>query len=130
MSKIAKNKTKLKQKIELLEAESEVLKQELEKELIVTKTKVSDSVKMALGIFGGLVFSAIVLGGISGRKKKQNSDQKEYKSKKVYQRFRDQLVHELTGQATDFLLGVVKDKLSNYVENSETTRDEDSEITD
>jgi len=128
MSKIATNKTKLKQRIEQLELQSQILKQELEGELDVTKSRISDIGKIILGITGGLIFSAIVLGGLSsGRKKPKGGD--EYKSKKVYQRFRDQLTHELTSQALEFLLGVVKDKLSSYKEKKEITGDDDSEIT-
>ena len=128
MSKIATNKTRLKQRIEQLEAQSEILKQELEGELEVTKSRISDIGKVVLGISGGLIFSAIVLGGLSGRKKRPSKGN-EYKSRKVYQRFRDQLAHELTSQATEFLLGIVRDKLSAYAEKKELSEDEDIEIT-
>lgn len=130
MSKIAKNKTKLKQKIDLLEAESEVLKHELEGELNITKARIADAGKLVLGIASGLVFSAIILGGIAGRRRKQNGSESGIKSKKVYHRFREQLVHELTGQATEFLLGVVKDKLRSYSDKGEISRDEDSQVAD
>ena len=119
----------MKQRIEQLEAQSEILKQELEGELVVTKSKVADIGKIALGISAGFIFSAILLGRMSARKKQRNEGN-EYKSKKVYQRFRDQLTHELTSQATEFLLGIVKDKLSAYAEKKELTEDEDTEITD
>ena len=128
MSKIATNKTRLKQRIEQLEAQSEILKQELEGELFVTRSKIADIGKIALGISGGLLFSAIVLASLGGRKK-QYKKGNEYKSRKVYQRFRDQLAHELTSQATDFILGIVKDKLSAYAEKQELREDEDTEIT-
>jgi hypothetical protein len=128
MSKIARNKSRLKQKIEQLEAQSEILKQELEGELVVTRTKISDMGKIALGITGGLIFSAIVLGGLSNRKRgKKRGD--EYKSKRVYQRFRDQLAYELSSQAMEFVLGIVKDKLSAYAAKQELSEDEDTEIT-
>ena len=128
MSKIATNKTRLKQKIEQLEAQSEILKQELEGELVVTKSKIADIGKIVLGISGGLIFSAIVLSSLSSRKK-QYKKGNEYKSRKVYQRFRDQLAHELTSQATEFILGIVKDKLSAYAEKQELSEDDDTEIT-
>ena len=128
MSKIATNKTRLKQKIEQLEAQSEILKQELEGELVVTRSKIADIGKIVLGISGGLIFSAIVLSSLSSRKK-QYKKGNEYKSRKVYQRFRDQLAHELTSQATEFILGIVKDKLSAYAEKQELSEDDDTEIT-
>ena len=126
MSKIATNKTKLKQKIEELEKQSELMRHELENELEVTKGKVTDIAKIVLGIGGGLLFAIIVLNNLTGKKRKNGE---HYKSKKVYQRFRDQLTHELTGQATDFLLGLAKDKLTSYIDKKETVKDEDSDIT-
>lgn len=126
MSKIATNKTKLKLRIEQLEEQSQALRRELEGELEVTKDKFTDVAKVVIGIVGGLVFSAIVLGGIAGRKGKRNG---EVKSKRVYHRFRDQVTHELTNQATDFLLGVAKDKLNNYIDKRDKAEENDSEIT-
>ena len=128
MNKIATNKTKIKQRIEQLEEQSQVLRKELEEELEVTKDKVTDLGKIILGIAGGLVFSAILLGGFFGKKRKKIGNKGEYKSKRVYHRFRDQLTHELTSQATEFLLGLAKDKLNTYIEKRENT-DDDSEIT-
>ena len=71
MSKIAKNKSKIRERIELLEAQSEELRAELEGDLVETKTKVATMGKVVLGVAGGLIFSAIVLGGLSGRKEKK-----------------------------------------------------------
>ena len=107
MSKIATNKNKIKLRIDELEQQSVLIRKEIEGDLEVSKTKIVDIGKVILGIGGGLIFSAIVLGGLSGRKRKGDSDGK-YRSKRVYHRFRDQLGHELTGQATDFLLGLAK----------------------
>lgn len=125
MSKIATNKTKLKQKIEELEKQSQLIRLELEDEIEVTKDKVTDVLKIVLGIGGGLLFSAIILNSLIGNKKK---NPEHYKSKKVYHRFRDQLTNELTNQATDFLLGLAKDKLGTYIDKKETVKDEDSDI--
>jgi len=111
-----------------LEEQSQILRKELEEELEVTKDKVTDLGKIILGIAGGLVFSAILLGGFFGKKRKKIGNKGEYKSKRVYHRFRDQLTHELTSQATEFLLGLAKDKLNTYIEKRENT-DDDSEIT-
>lgn len=126
MSKIAANKTKLKQKIEELEKQSLLIRSELEDEIEVTKDKVSDVAKIILGIGGGLLFSAIILSSIIGKKRKSPE---QYKSKRVHHRFRDQLTHELTNQATNFLVGLAKDKLSTYIDKKENTKDEDSDIT-
>jgi len=128
MSKISKNKNRLKQKIEQLEAQSEMLKRELEGELVETRSKIADVGKIALGITAGLIFSVIVLERLGGRKKRQKSGD-EYKSRRVYHRFRDQLVHEVSSQAMEFLLGIVKDKLSAHAEKKEISEDEGTEIT-
>ena len=128
MSKIATNKNKIKLRIDELEQQSVLIRKEIEGDLEVSKTKIVDIGKVILGIGGGLIFSAIVLGRLSGRKRKGDSDGK-YRSKRVYHRFRDQLGHELTGQATDFLLGLAKDKLNQYIGNRENIKDDDSRIT-
>ena len=128
MSKIATNKNKIKLRIDELEQQSVLIRKEIEGDLEVSKTKIVDIGKVILGIGGGLIFSAIILGGWSGRKRKGDSDGK-HRSKRVYHRFRDQLGHELTGQATDFLLGLAKDKLNQYIGNRENIKDDDSSIT-
>ena len=128
MSKIAKNKSKIRERIELLEAQSEELRAELEGDFVETKTKVATMGKVVLGVAGGLIFSAIVLGGLSGRKGKKNGKRLDYGygSRKVYHRFRDQLTHELSSQLMEFLLGVAKDRLSAYVEKNEDGEQADS----
>jgi len=108
MSKIATNRTKLNRKIEELEKQSQLIRYELENEIELSKDKVADVLKIILGIGGGILFSTIILSGLIRRKSKNPENRK---SKKVYHRFRDQLTHELTGQATDFLFGLVKDRL-------------------
>jgi hypothetical protein len=128
MSKIATNKNKIKLRIDELEQQSVLIRKEIEGDLEVSKMKIVDIGKVILGIGGGLIFSAIILGGLSSRKRKGDSESK-YKSKRVYHRFRDQLGHELTGQATDFLLGLAKDKLNHYIGNRENIKDDDSSVT-
>ena len=128
MSKISTSKTKLKQRIESLELQSQTVRRELEDELEVTKSKAADLGKIALGIGGGLIFSAILLGGLGGKKGIKSDASVKHRSKRVYQRFTDQLINEFSNQATRFLLGVARDKLNLYVENKEKT-DDDSEIT-
>lgn len=128
MSKIATNKNKIKLRIDELEQQSVLIRKEIEGDLEVSKSKIVDIGKVILGIGGGLIFSMIILGGLSGRKRKGDSGVK-YRSKRVYHRFRDQLGHELTGQATDFLLGLAKDKLNQYIGNRENIKDDDSSVT-
>ena len=128
MSKISTSKTKLKQRIESLELQSQIVRRELEDELVVTKNKAADLGKIALGIGGGLIFSAILLGGLGGKKAMKSDASVKYRSKRVYHRFTDQLINEFSNQATRFLLGVARDKLNLYVENKEKM-DDDSEIT-
>lgn len=128
MSKMAKNKTKIKQKIESLEEESQHLKDELEGELNVVKEKAIDIGKIALGIGGGIIFSAIVLKVLFGKKGKTDDEHINYETRRVYHRFRDQLAHELSVQATRFLLGTAKDTLKSYIEKNKDAEDDDSEI--
>ena len=129
MSKISTNKTKLKQRIESLELQSQIVRRELEDELEVTKNKAADLGKIALGIGGGLIFSAILLRGLGGKKGMKSDAYVKYRSKRVYQRFMGQLINEFSNQATRFLLGVARDKLNLYAENKEKAEDDDSEIT-
>ena len=83
-----------------------------------------------VGIGGGIIFSAIVLRGIIGRRDDEKEVSHRYKSKRVYQRFREQLVRELSMQATKFLLKMAKDKLSTYIEEKDKTGGNDSEVAD
>ena len=129
MSKIASDKTKIKQRIESLERQSQIIRRELEDELETTKEKVTNYGKIALGIGGGLIFSAIILKGLVGSKSGKSDLLKKHGSTRVYQRFIDQLINEVSNQATMFLLGIVKDKLNSYTAIKENTEDDDSEIT-
>ena len=129
MSKIASNKTKIKQRIESLERQSQIIRRELEDELETTKEKVTNYGKIALGIGGGLIFSAIILKGLVGSKSGKSDLLKKHGSTRVYQRFIDQLINEVSNQATMFLLGIIKDKLSSYTGIKENAEDDDSEIT-
>lgn len=128
MNKIAANKNKIKQRIDELEEQSAELRKEIESEFELTKHKVSDFGKIALGIAGGLLFSAIILGGLAGRRGKKNGGNK-YSSKRVHHRFKDQLTRELTSQVTDFLINIAKDKLSARLDTKEK-EDNDSAVTD
>lgn len=130
MNKITRNKTRIKEKIDSLEQESLKIRAELGEELETSKDRILDIGKIALGIGGGIIFSAIVLRGVIGRRSDGEEIAHKYRSKKVYQRFRDQLVRELSMQATKFLLKLAKDKLSEYIEERDKTVGNDSEVTD
>ena len=129
MSKIASNKTKIKQRIESLERQSQIIRGELEDELEMTKEKVTNFGKIALGIGAGLFFSAIILKGLVGKKSETSDFLKKHGSTKVYQRFINQLINGASNQATMFLLGIIKDKLNSYTAIKENAEDDDSEIT-
>ena len=125
MNKKISNKTDIKQRLEELEKQSQILKSELEIELGHTKEKVVDLGKIALGIGGGLLLAFLILGKFSDGKSKSNRGEHSRK-KRVYQRFRNQLARELTSQATGFLLGIAKDKLSSMVDHNEKEEHADS----
>ena len=102
------------------------MKNELENELDHTKEKVAHLGKIALGIGGGLLLTFLIVGKFSNKKNQPSKTGDYPKSKRVYHRFRDQLVHELTSQATIFLLGIAKDKLSSMGDNKESKENVDS----
>ena len=129
MSKRATNKTKIKLKIEDLEEQSKHIREELEGELDLAREKVADLGKVLLGILGGLFVSAIIVGGLAGRKKHKDSSEQHPRTRRVYHKFRDQIAHELTGQATNFLLGLAKDKLATIIDKKETAEDDNSDVT-
>ena len=129
MNKKKTNKTKIKDKIESLEKQSQIIRSELEEELEMTKERVINIGKIALGAGSGLLFSALVLKGLIGNKSKKSDSFVKYGSKRVYQRFINQMMSELSFQATKFLLGIAKDKLSSQTILKENTEDDDSDIT-
>jgi hypothetical protein len=124
------HKSEINQKIELLERQSELVRQELGDELQSTKKRVTDIGKIALGVGGGLILSAIILRGVFG----SNSDDsgKNYQTRRVYHKFRDQLLGEISSQALVFILGIARDKLKPFLEQSQRTKNEkdDSELVD
>jgi len=129
MNKATANKNRLHQKIAMLEKQSNHVKAELEDELIITREKVTNIGKIALGIGGGLFFSALVLGRLNARKGKKGLVQNGGTRKRVYQRFLDQLIAELSANASDFIIGIAKDRLKANWDKKEKTEDDDSEFT-
>lgn len=128
MNKEIANKTRLKHKIAVLQRQSDLVKGELEDELLLTRKKVSNIGKIALGIGGGLIFSAIVIGRIGSGKNNKKSLQMGYPRRRVYHRFLDQLFTELSSQATDYIVGVAKERLNAFRDKYEKTEDNDSEF--
>ena len=126
MNKTAANTTKINLKIEELERQSKLIKEELEAELGHTKQQITDIGKIVLGIGGGIVISALILGALTSKKKRKTDSNTPYRSKRVYHRFRDQLARELTSQATSFLLGIAKDKLTTIAEKKENEENDNS----
>jgi hypothetical protein len=129
MNKMMSDKTKIQKKIALLERQSSMVRAELEDELLKTREKVSSIGKIALGIGGGLVFAAILLGSLGSRTSKKKG-QYHKSSKRVYQRFLDQLMTELSSQATDFILDVAKQKIEAIISKNGETEDDHSEFAD
>lgn len=113
-----------------MERQSQIVQEELENELGKTKKNVADLGKIALGIGGGIVLSALVLRGLSGKSGRKNNSGVKRGSKRVYQRFMDQLFSELSFQGTKFLLHIAKDMLKPHTISKENAGEEDdSEIT-
>lgn len=130
MNKATANKNRLHQKIVMLEKQSNQVKAELEDELFITRKKVTNLGKIALGIGGGLFFSALVFGRLNTRKGKKSLVQNGSTRKRVYQRFFDQLITELSANASEFIIGIAKDRLRANWDKKEKTEDDDSEFTD
>ncbi len=127
MSKTATGKTKIKERIESLEHQSELIKQELEGELEETKQNIVNLGKIALGVAGGLIVGRIVVGGLLGRGKKKK---KYYEARRprVYHRFKDQFLREASQQALLFLLEIARKKMSAKAKNELNADNTDSEI--
>ncbi|NJN25712.1 MAG: hypothetical protein HC819_06995 [Cyclobacteriaceae bacterium] len=95
----------------------------MEDELEVTREKLSGLGKIALGVGGGVVLAAILIGGLKrGHRKKIPSVNRS----RVYHRFIDQLVIELSAYATDFAIGVVKSQLYQLADKNITKEEDDS----
>ncbi len=123
MSRTAINKTLIKQKIELLEKQSQFTRDELNDELEMSKSKIAEIGKITLGVGVGLILSAIVLKGFFSKEVKTENPYRRPKSNRVYQRFFDQLFSELSGQAFEFILKSAKKKLNSYNKNNENASD-------
>ncbi len=129
MTKTAANKTKIQKKIEELEKQSLVIREELENDLDFSKEKILLAGKIALGISAGLIFSAIIIKGLFDKKEQSNKVLAKKGSGRVYQRFRNQLMHQLSAQATGFLLGIARERFKSYISKHAHVDDEDSDNT-
>ncbi len=124
MNQIAANKNKIKQKIDSLDRESQKIQSSLNDELEVTKDRIANIGKIALGIGGGLVFSAILLRGLFGNKGNTRPP------RRVYQRFKHQILSELSMHTTNLLIGIAKDKLDGYNKRHKNAENKDTGLTD
>lgn len=125
MNRTTKNKSDIHQRIELLEQQSELIKKEIGEELNTTKKKALDLGKIALGIGGGILLSAIIIRSLGGSRSDEHHEQ--HAPRRVYHKFKDQLLHEFSNQAMVFILGIAKDKINNYLHQGENARKNDSE---
>jgi hypothetical protein len=128
MSKRKMHKSEINEKIELLERQSALVRQELGGELQSTKKKVADVGKMVLGVGGGLILSAIILRGFFGNS--GDVTEKKHDTHRVYHKFRDQLLGEISGQALVFILGIARDKLKPYLQQDTKNQKDDSGLVD
>lgn len=120
------HKTAIHERIEMLEHQSDLIKKELEGELQETKKKAIDLGKIALGIGGGIVLSSIILKSVFGNQK--DVEGKRYKPKRVYHKFKDQLLGEISSQVLVFILGIAKDKINRFLDQDIKTEKDGSEF--
>ncbi len=120
----------IQRRIEKLEKQSEELKKELEGELLSAKNKAKDIGKLALGIGGG--FLAVFLSYMIFTKNEGQKDEPEprHQTRRVYHRFRDQLVGELSNQALLLILGVAKDKMGQHLKKDANREKDAAEVSE
>ena len=128
MSKKRMPKTAIHERIELLEKQSDLIRQELGDELEMTKKRALDIGKVALGIGGGLIVSALILRGVFGGQRDEEGG--KYKQKRVYHKFKDQLLGEISSQALAFILSIAKDRIQSFVDQNDKAENDGSEFTD
>lgn len=123
MSKMRTQKTKIYERIESLEKESDALIKSIEGDLSETKKKASDLGKLLLGIGGGLLLTTLVIRGLTGKKKSVG----KYRSsnRRVYHRMKDQLFGELSAQALAFALSVLRDRVKSQKEGIDNNEEND-----
>lgn len=121
-----KNESKIKKRIEILQKQSELVRGEIELEALLAKRRVKNIGMIALGIGGGLVFSAILLKSIFRKKDDKPSVRR---SRRVYHNFKDKLVAELSNQALLLFLTVAKNKIrAHLLQSTSNVEKNDSEI--
>jgi hypothetical protein len=112
-----KNETTINRRIELLEKQSDIIREELESELNLARQKATGIGKVALGIGGGLLLSMLIFRVVF---QKKNEHAERPHNKRVYHKFRDQLLGEISSQALLFILGVAKDKIRTHLEQEKS----------
>ena len=128
MSKKTMHKTAIHERIELLEKQSELIRQELGDELKMTKDRALEIGKIALGIGGGLIVSALILRGIFGGH--HDEEGRKYKQKRVYHKFKNLLLGEISSKALTFILGLAKDRVHAFIDQDVKAENDGSEFTD
>lgn len=116
------DKNSIRQRMASLESQSEQIQQELQREMYAAGNKILDLSKVGIGIVGGLIISTFIVKKLlagSENKKRHHLNTIHKGSKRVYQRFRDEIIQELSGQALIFALSVLKGKLKEYKEKDE-----------
>ncbi len=122
-----RNETTINRRIEQLEKQSDVIREELELELGLARKKAADIGKIALGIGGGLLFSMLLFRIVFPGK---NEHSQGTHNKRVYHKFKDQLVGEVSSQALQFILGLAKDKIRAHIGEDIKAEKHDSEVVD
>jgi len=78
-----------------------------------------------------IVTEEIILKGIFGNSDKgEKEDRGDYRPRRVYHKFRDQLIGEISSQALVFILEIAKDRINSLLERDSKTDEDDSEIID
>jgi len=72
------------------------------------------------------LLSIIILKSVFGSH--NDVEGKSYKPKRVYHKFKDQLIGEISSQALVFILGIAKDKIKTFLEQDIKTEKDGSEF--
>ena len=60
----------------------------------------------------------------------RDEEGRKYHTRRVYHKFRDQLLGEISSQALIFILGIARDKLKPFLEQGIKSDKDDSEFVD
>lgn len=130
MMKKTKTETAINRRIEKLEQQSDLIRKELEGELYLSKKKVKNIGKLAIGIGGGFVAALMLFRLFSHSEDTPDTTSPPTSTRRVYHRFRDQLLGELSNQALLFVLGIAKDKIGQHLNRDIKTESDDSALSE